>query len=253
MPTDTQHPFGEFLVFVDESGDHSLTKIDPIYSVFVLAFAIIRKADYTQRVCPKLQEFKFRYWGHDAVVLHEHEIRKPKDDFTFLHRQSVRTQFLNELNHLMDALPAAVVAVIIDKNAFASHHAEEHPGGAYDYAMQTGLNAVFRHLASLGQADHTTPIIVECRGRKEDTELELAFRRFCATGNEQGRLLPLELVMVPKTANSAGLQLADLIARPIGLHHLRPHQPNRAFDLIRPKLCRASNGKVEGTGLIRVT
>jgi hypothetical protein len=39
-----------------------------------------------------------------------------------------------------------------------------------------------------------------------------------------------------KAANSTGLQLADLTARPIGLSALRPGQPNRAFDIIRSKL-----------------
>ena len=41
--------------------------------------------------------------------------------------------------------------------------------------------------------------------------------------------------MVPKTSNSAGLQMTDLMARPVGLHHLRPSQPNQAYDIISNK------------------
>ena len=37
-------------------------------------------------------------------------------------------------------------------------------------------------------------------------------------------------------SNSSGLQLADLIARPIGLHKLKPEQPNRAYDVIEEKV-----------------
>lgn len=251
-PASLHPPFGDYLVFVDESGDHSLTKIDPLYSVFVLAFAIVRKADYTDRITPALQRFKFCYWGHDEVVLHEHDIRKPSGPFAFLHARPVRERFLGELSDLMASLPATIVAVVIDKVAFANRASNAEPGPTYDHAMQTGLDAVFHHLANLGQSGHTTPIIVECRGRKEDTALELAFRRFCTTTNGHGRILPFDLVMVPKTANSAGLQLADLIARPIGLHHLRPGQPNRAFALIHPKLYRGPDGDPEGRGLIRV-
>jgi len=58
--------------------------------------------------------------------------------------------------------------------------------------------------------------------------------------------------MVPKAANSAGLQLADLMARPIGLKHIRPDQPNRAFDIIEPKIRRRPAGKIEGWGLKRL-
>lgn len=244
--------FGDYLVFVDESGDQSLVHINPQYPVFVLAFAIVRKTDYTRLISRELQEFKLRHWGHDEVVLHEHEIRKPRDAFAFLLHRPARERFLSELNQLMATLPLTLVAVIIDKPAFAAHHTDPEPGFAYDHAMQTGLDAVFHHRADHGQADLLTPVVVERRGRREDTALELAFRRYCTTGNVHGRTLPFDLVMVPKTANSPGLQLADLIARPIGLHHLRPHQPNRAFELLRPKLCQNVSGDVGGRGLLRV-
>ncbi len=242
--------FGDYLVFVDESGDHSLTSIDPIYSVFVLAFVIVRKSDYVGKITPDLQNFKMRYWGHDEVVLHEHEIRKPRDAFSFLMHKRVREHFIEELSGLMVALPATIIAVIIDKPAFAHHHSLD--ARAYDHAMEAGLNAVYQYLADVGQTERTSAIIVERRGRREDLDLELAFRRFCDTGNSHGCLLPLELVMVPKTANSAGLQLADLVARPTGIHHLRPSQPNRAFEIIHGKLRRNPQGIVHDQGLILI-
>jgi len=47
-----------------------------------------------------------------------------------------------------------------------------------------------------------------------------------------------------KKANLLGLQLADLIARPIGRHVLNPNQPNRAFDILSSKIffAQQSNG-----------
>lgn len=35
--------FSDYLVFVDESGDHELDAIDPGYPMFVLAFGVLRK------------------------------------------------------------------------------------------------------------------------------------------------------------------------------------------------------------------
>ena len=61
--------------------------------------------------------------------------------------------------------------------------------------------------------------------------------------------LPLQLVMIPKASNSAGLQLTDLMARPVTLKHLRPQQPNRAYDIIETKFRRSPAGKIEGWGL----
>lgn len=59
----------------------------------------------------------------------------------------------------------------------------------------------------------------------------------------------MRLVMIPKSSNSAGLQLTDLMARPVALKHLRPDQANRAYDIIENKFRRSSTGKVEGWGL----
>ena len=44
-----------------------------------------------------------------------------------------------------------------------------------------------------------------------------------------------DIVFADKKINSAGLQIADLLVRPIGLHNLRPGQPNRTFEIIAPK------------------
>ena len=243
-------PFGDYLVFVDESGDHELTKIHPDYPVFVLLFCIIRKEDYVDRVSRDLQRMKFEFWGHDEVVLHEHKIRKPRGPFLFLLQRPLRERFMTALTTQMVALPATIVAVVIDKPAFVARY--HTPVGPYDYAMETGLERVFLHLESLGQAECSTSIIVECRGRKEDADLELAFHRVCNGKNALSHHLSFQLVMVPKAANSAGLQLADLMARPIGLKHIRPDQPNRAFDIIEPKIRRRPAGKIEGWGLKRL-
>ena len=55
-----------------------------------------------------------------------------------------------------------------------------------------------------------------------DAELELAFRRILDGGNRWGKLSCFELVFADKRTNSAGLQLTDLAARPIGRHVLAP-------------------------------
>lgn len=239
--------FSDYLVFVDESGDHNLNQIDPQFPVFVLLFAIIKKSDYVEHVCPDLQRFKFDYWGHDEVVLHEHEIRKPFGDFIFLLQRPLREKFLAALTAQMTALPATVVAIVIDKPDYVSRY--HQPVNPYDYAMEAGLERVFRHLEGLGQASAATSIIVEKRGKREDAELELAFRRVCDGANALHKPFPLQLVMVPKASNSAGLQLTDLMARPVALKHLRPDQPNRAYEIIETKFRRSPTGKIEGWGL----
>ena len=90
--------------------------------------------------------------------------------------------------------------------------------------------------------------------KKEDGELELEFRRVCDGNNRLGIALPFEILFSDKKAMSSGLQLADLVARPIGLNFLRPDQENQAFDVLKKKFyCEGGREQVgrdyEGCGM----
>ena len=52
-----------------------------------------------------------------------------------------------------------------------------------------------------------------------------------------------------KGINSGGLQLADLVAHPIGQHVLKPDQPNRAYEIVDQKFRRSPDDRKEGWGL----
>jgi hypothetical protein len=71
-------------------------------------------------------------------------------------------------------------------------------------------------------------------------------RRICDGVNRQNRRLPFEIIFADKKTNSSGFQLADLVARPVGLNFLRPEQENRAFEILKRKFF-CSGGR-EGVG-----
>lgn len=239
--------FSQHLVFVDESGDHGLAQVDPNYPMFVLAFCLFTKAEYVDQACPALQRMKLRFWGHDEQVLHEHEIRKPNKNYSFLFDPTKRAEFLDEVSRYVSATPFLLVAAAIRKLEFTRQYAL--PANPYDLSLEFGLERMFRELQARGDAERVTHIIVEKRGDKEDAQLELAFRRICDGANALKKRLPFELVMIPKTSNSTGLQLADLVARAIGIKVLRPTQPNRAYDIVEKKLRRSPAGDTKGWGL----
>ena len=107
--------FSEYIVYVDESGDHSLASIDQDYPIFVLAFCVFRKDRYLEKVVPKLQSFKFKYYGHDMVVLHELDIRKSRGPFNILLDKKMRDPFMDDLNCLIDSAPFTLITSVIDK------------------------------------------------------------------------------------------------------------------------------------------
>ena len=247
--------FSDYIVYVDESGDHGLENIDAEYPLFVLAFCIFRKNEYIARVVPALQEFKFRYWGHDSVILHEHDIRKSRSGpYEILNRAATRIAFMDELNGLVEAMPFTIIATVLQKERLrARYNAPEHP---YHLSLLYCLERLWDYLRGLGvdTQQQTTHLIFESRGRQEDEALELHFRRIINAQVPTYMMRPVlhnaafNLQFAAKSTNSIGLQLADLVARPVGLKTLRPQQANRAFQMIEPKLY-VKNGTYYGHGL----
>lgn len=224
--------FSDYIVYVDESGDHGLETVDPNYPVFVLAFCVFNKKHYARKLVPAIEAFKFRHFGHDTVVLHEHEIRKETGSFRFDGRAQ-KDAFLNELTTIIDTRNFILMSCVIDKNRLREK--SQLAGNPYNLALGFCLETLFQLMQEKKQTGLTTHVVVECRGKKEDRDLELEFRRICAGANRWGTPLPFEVVFADKKANSSGLQLADLVARPIGLSVLRPDRPNRAFEILKQK------------------
>jgi hypothetical protein len=239
--------FSDYIVYVDESGDHGLISIDPYYPVFVLVFCIFKKDDYINIAIPLLQLFKFAHFGHDQTILHETDIRKDRGNFAFLKSSTVKTAFLDELTDIIQKTPFVLISTVIKKEPYRQrYNAPENP---YHIALRYGLERIFYFLGEQKTHTRTTHIVVEKRGKAEDDELELEFRRVCDGFNYLQHPLPFELVFADKKSNSTGLQIADLIARPIGLHVLKPEQSNRAFAIIDGKFYRNGKGLKKGYGL----
>lgn len=236
----------DYIVYVDESGDHGLAQIDPQYPVFVLAFCIFKKTDYVSSVVPSVQSLKIRWWGHDAAVLHTIDIKRSKGDFAFLFNQDVRQDFLEELNQVIGQAPFTLITAIIDKTKLKAKYAT--PSNPYDIALTFCMERTYAFLRDRAQHERRTTILMEERGKNEDRDLELAFRRVCDGGNRWGEMPFLEPRFLSKKANSSGLQIADLVATPIGRHFLAPKRQNRAYDVVAPKLRQSPSGLVEGWG-----
>ena len=231
----------DYLIFADESGDHGLVSIDEQFPVFALVFCIVQKQDYVEQIVPAMQRLKMAYWGHDQVILHEHDIRKEKGPFALLRTdRELREQFMTDLTALISATPMQVIASVIDKRALKARYST--PYNPYEVAMLFCLERALSALCRRGEVGKRVHVLFESRGKQEDTELELEFRRICDNGGSWGyrrvdfQQMQFAHLFVDKRSNSNGLQLADLVARPLALRHLRPDQSNRALQALDDKL-----------------
>jgi len=243
--------FSDYIVYVDESGDHGLRSIDSDHPVFVLAFCIFKKQEYSWKFVPSVQDLKFRFWGHDSIILHSHEIRRSKGDFRILFDQTVRSDFLEAVNLIVSDADFTLIAAAINKTKFMSrlNRRTSHLGtNVYNIALKFCLERLHQHLKDNNEY-RRTHVIVESRGRNEDRELALEFRGICRGDNYRKKIMNFDVKFAPKTENCAGIQLADLVAYPIARHVIKPGRENRAHDIVKTKFRRYSEDGIEGVGL----
>ena len=237
----TSPTFSDFIVFADETGDHGLVSIDEQFPVFALVFCILRKDDYVGRIVPAMQRLKMAAWGHDQIIFHEHDIRKEKGPFGLLRtNRELREWFMEELSRLMADAPMQLVVSVIDKKRLTEKYS--NPYNPYEIAMLFCMERTLGYLLAQEQAGRRVAVLFESRGKREDAELELEFRRVCDNEGNWGYKQPnfrqvlFEHVFVDKKSNASGLQLADLVARPLALRYLRPTQANRAAEIAQDKV-----------------
>jgi hypothetical protein len=192
---------------------NSLTSIDPQYPVFVLAFCLFDKEKYAEKITTNITHLKFKYFGHDQVILHEREIRKEEAAFSILRREETRNEFHGDVSGIVREAPLTIFASVIDKRRLKKEH--DDPANPYHLAMAFGLERLYMHLSRKGCDDGKLHIVFEERGDKEDRNLELEFRRVL-----DGRVP----IIVEKSTDRSGDKKGHRAA--LGLELLTTVEPN---------------------------
>ena len=220
--------------FVDESGDHSLDRVDPDFPVFVLAAVLVEREAYLDAVIPALARLKVEHWGHEGVVFHSSDIRRRSGPFALLQVPAVRDRFLCQLEDLISALPFGLHLSVLDKRGLAC--SAPMPGNAYSLALTSCMMQI--EAAGVIGPDDVLQVVAESRGAHEDAQLRDAFMSLPLDSSANRIRSGGGLRFAAKRLNVAGLQLADLCARPIGRWVIDPLKPNRPAALLRAKMRR---------------
>lgn len=182
--------FSDYVVYIDESGDHNLSSIDDKYPVFVLVFCVFHKKYYSEKIVPAIQQFKFRHFGHDCIVLHEHEIRKRQNAFSILNTQDIYNTFINNLSGVISNSDFILISCVVDKIKMKQN--DKHEGDIYHIALEQCLDSLYLLLEQKNQSNLCTHLVVESRNTKDNRELELAFLRYCKGNNHKKYNCPLK-------------------------------------------------------------
>ncbi len=241
--------YDPILVYLDETGDHSLEKIDKDFPIFVLTTVLVRQSVYCNEIIPKVYQLKIDNFGHEGIILHSRDIRKAQPPFEFLLNPNKREPFLNSISNLIGNLNFRLVVSVIKKEKLVKLYSK--PFNPYELALKFNLERIVAILNQAKQAK--VRLVAESRGKNEDDALKLSLYEMIREGTERiskEELSHFEFILtfLPKSNNIVGTQIADLCGYPIGRHILNPEKENKPFEVIRPKIL----GKINGWEFFKV-
>lgn len=242
-------------MFLDESGDHSLTHIDRAYPIFVLCEVVMDEAYHNSTASKFLAEMKQDLFGREDIVLHTAAFTRNHSGFEKMADHGFRTRFFASLERLVRNLEFRAVACVIKKQ----EHLAKYGLSAIDPYMLSLSIVVERFVFECGSAGGT--IIAESRDETLNNALELAFLDLKIRGTS---FVPASKIrkrihnfgIHDKKESIAGLQVADILATPMGRHVLGKVTYSAYFEggdfwnVIQPKIRRDWKGNIEGMGLV---
>lgn len=236
-----------YVMFIDETGDHSLTKIDPQYPVFCLVGCIFEYDYYQNNANKIINKAKRKHFLTEAIVFHSYEIRKQLGVFNILRDTQKRERFVADINDMMTELDFTIIASCIKKDKLNNWYVD--PGDPYDLSLTFLLERFQKFLTEKGETGY---ISVESRGQKPDTDLLTVFdscknsgTEYCKAEMFQKHITKIEFIT--KSKNENGHQIADLVAWPTAKFCLDGRKSNPAFDIIKDKFRRRGR-TVKGYG-----
>jgi hypothetical protein len=208
----------QYRIFIDEVGHHHLGSSSDSNHQYLGLTGVIMRLEYERdQFTAALDTIKALIFGTPQVILHRREMIDAQPPFQALQSPEVRANLDGLLLQLLAAATYRVFTVVIDKREHLKRYVvwRFHP---YHYCLTVVLE---RYVQFLDRFDRIGDVLVESRGKKENMQLERAYRYVYDNGSShvpekifQVRLTSRELKLKPKSANIAGLQFADLIANP---------------------------------------
>jgi hypothetical protein len=200
------------LVFIDETGDHDLIKIDTQYPLFGLGAFVIEETEY-EKMDKAISAFKQRYFtDSETFILHSSELKRPiharSDARNIIMKDAdVRARFYKDFDeNVVSSFNFKLIFCYIKKEQMADSY--RYPADPYHFSFENILNRTIRH------GGEKNNIFAEKRGDLLNTELKAEYERLTKVGirfYDAGRVREgTEFTLVDKKENINGLQFIDM-------------------------------------------
>lgn len=213
------HPTRRYRLYFDETGTGDLKahKKDANQRYLSLTGVVFRQDVHNSTFTVRLAALRRRIFNTTDVILHRREIIDREGIFSIFEDDAVRQDFDAQFLELVGRLPGPAFTVSIDKQ----EHLEKYKAWQFDPYHYVLTCLVERYALWLNRNNYVGDVMGEARTEWHDARLRRAFRHQYDNGSKflrpdvaKLRLTTRELRLRPKTADIAGLQVADLLAHP---------------------------------------
>src|SRR5258708_7409282 len=109
----------KYFLFLDESGDHGLSKPSPDFPVFLLCGVLVA-VDHYETIRQSINDLKESIWADKKVIFHSRDIRKCEKEFQALFDLDLKRKFYEGINLIVAGSDYTIIASAIQKNAWNS-------------------------------------------------------------------------------------------------------------------------------------
>jgi Protein of unknown function (DUF3800) len=193
---------------------------DPNVRYLALTGVLAYRRHHDNTICAGIERVKQilpSHTPHDPVLLHRREIVRREGHFAVLHDEEIANEFNRALLHFLESAPYLAITVQIDKLLHLRNYDVWH-FDPYHYCLRCLIE---RYVLYLRRHNKLGDVVIEPRYKKADKALKLSFAHIYEHGTEhlprsviQAHLLSKDIQFFQKSANIAGLQIADLLGHP---------------------------------------
>ena len=186
--------FKKYYLFIDESGDHGLVKLDASFPVFLLCGMLTSEENYVA-IRAEINSIKHSFWGEKEVILHSRDIRKCEKEFQILFDLALKSEFYERINKVIEESKYRILASAINKAKYIKTYGKLS-NDVYELALSFIIERAIFSLDEVKGVNKHLEIIIEKRGKKEDKKLEEHFQRLIARAKHPvpSRTRPLSAV-----------------------------------------------------------
>ena len=154
----------KYHLYLDETGDHGLSFIDPKFPIFLLCGVLISDIEFSI-FHTRAKTIKTNFWNTSDIIFHSRDIRKCSKEFKILLDLELKSRFHKELNLLIKESIFSIIPCGIHKQ----NHIEKYGlicSDPYELCLSNIIDNTVRIINGIANKPNQLKIIIEKRGKK---------------------------------------------------------------------------------------